>query len=128
MQQKPLEFPRDHSEHEAIIEWWYFNGRLQDKEGKEYAFMDCLFKANPLKINIPFLKIPLIQKNSRYIYFAHSVLSDIAKQKSHKEIQDISLISNDSFKRPLLYLNYLNPLAILNGYCVNEISEASPNV
>jgi len=126
MQEEPLEFPKDNGGHESIIEWWYFNGRLKDHRGNEYAFMDCLFKANPLKINIPFLKVPLKQSRFKYIYFAHSVISDITKQKSYKEIQDISFLSNDSFKRPLLYLNYFNPLNALNGYCINEISEVSP--
>ena len=55
MQEEPLEFPKDNGGHESIIEWWYFNGRLKDHRGNEYAFMDCLFKANPLKINIPLL-------------------------------------------------------------------------
>ena len=99
MQQKPLEFPKDHGGHEAVIEWWYFNGHLKDQEGNEYAFMDCLFKANPFKINIPFLKVPWKKVTSKYVYFAHSVISDINKQKSYKEVQDISMLSRDSFKK-----------------------------
>src|SRR3989338_2291044 len=114
---KPIKFPDDEQVHDSIIEWWYFNGHLRDWAGKKYAFMDCLFKADTNKANIPFLKrVP-----TKNIYFAHSILSDIGTQKSYPEIQNISLVSNDSFTRPLLYANYTNPIMI-NGY-VNSVIE-----
>ena len=126
---KPVTFPQDHQAHESIIEWWYFNGLLHDKSSRQYSFMDCLFKANLKKVGIPFLsKIqPVkISSHSPYIFFAHSVVSDIAEQKSYKEIQTISLVSRDSFTRPLLFVNYTNPMLIVN-YVNNEIIETEPN-
>jgi len=118
---QPIKFPRDHGAHRNIIEWWYFNGQLWDKAGKHYSFMDCLFRADAKKINIPFLKrVP-----SPYVYFAHSVLSDIAAQKNYKEVQNISMVSRDSFRRPRLFINYIDPL-IMRGYANSEIAEISP--
>ncbi len=126
---KPLSFPRDNKTHKAVIEWWYFNGHLWDKDKKHYSFMDCFFKADIKKINLPLLsKIPF-KKNfgilSPYVYFSHSVLSDITGRKNYKDIQNISLVSSDSFSRPLLFVNYINPL-IVRGYANYEISETSP--
>ena len=37
---KPIVLPKDNGPHDFIIEWWYFNGHLYDKGGKEYSFMD----------------------------------------------------------------------------------------
>ncbi len=126
---KPIVFPRDHQAHDNIIEWWYFNGLLKDKSGQKYSFMDCLFKADLKKVGIPFLKrIPFkkITGVLPYVYFAHSVISDISNQKNYKEIQNISLVSRDSFTKPLLFINYISPM-ILGGYTNNEMTENSPN-
>jgi len=128
---KPLSFPLDNKEHDAIVEWWYFNGHLTDKNGNCYAFMDCLFKADLKRIDAPsFLKrIPFRKKivgDNPYYYFAHSVVSDIANQKNYKDVQNYSLISRDSFKRPLLFVNYASP-NIFGGYVNNEIAEKSPS-
>ncbi|MFA5030976.1 MAG: lipocalin-like domain-containing protein, partial [Patescibacteria group bacterium] len=99
MKYTPVIFPRDGQGHNNIIEWWYFNGHVHDASGHEYSFMDCLFKANLKKVKIPFLsKLPFHQlSGTPYVYFAHSVVSDIAKQKNYKEIQYVSMSSNDSF-------------------------------
>lgn len=126
---KPLSFPLDGKEHEAIVEWWYFNGHLRDKAGNSYAFMDCLFKADLKRIEAPsFLKkVPFRKKlvgENPYYCFAHSVVSDIANQKNYKDVQNYSLTSSDSFKRPLLFVNYINP-NIFGGYANNEIVEKS---
>jgi predicted secreted hydrolase len=40
-----IEFPKDEGRHDdAIVEWWYFNGHLQDQDGKQYGVMICFFK------------------------------------------------------------------------------------
>ena len=57
---KKIKFPEDELAHDNIIEWWYFNGNLKDKKGNEYAFMDCLFKADINRVKIPFLKVPFL--------------------------------------------------------------------
>ncbi len=101
---KPLSFPRDNKTHKAVIEWWYFNGHLWDKDKKHYSFMNCLFKTDIEKFNHPFLnKIPFKKDFgilSPYVYFSHSVLSDISGRKTYKDIQNISLVSRDSFRIP----------------------------
>ena len=125
MKPKPISFPEDHRSHKAIIEWWYFNGNVTDKDGNRYSFMDCLFKADIDNVEIPHLRdlrLKHSDSKSRYVYFAHSVVSDIKKQKNHKNVQSISLASNDSFSDDKLFINYIDPL-IIEGYVNNEIAE-----
>jgi predicted secreted hydrolase len=127
MKQRPIKLPEDMNPHNTIIEWWYFNGYLADTKGSRYSFMDCLFRANASKVNIPYLKDIFGRSASgKYLAFAHSVLIDIAKKTSHKDIQNISLVSRDSFKRPLFYVNYIDPVAVTNGFLANEIAETTP--
>jgi len=119
---KPVRFPEDESAHDCIVEWWYFNGHLSDANGNRYSFMDCLFKVDVKKVKIPFLsKIPF--KTS---YFSHSLLSDIGRKSFSHRIAPFSIISDDSFSKPLLFANYLNP-EIRNGYtnCAIEQLDAS---
>lgn len=111
-------FPKDENAHKCIIEWWYFNGHLKDKKGNSYSFMDCLFKADNKKVKIPFLdKIPV-----ENIYFAHSLLTDIKNQKTIKNVQYVTIPSKDSFKRPLLFVNYSDKL-IKSDYVNYAIEE-----
>ena len=129
MPSKPLVFPQDHNSHETVIEWWYFNGSLRDAAGNAYSFMDCLFKADIDKVAIPYLKHISRKKpgsKSRYVYFAHSIVSDIGKQKNHKEVQNISLVSNDSFNQKRLFIDYIDPV-IVHGFVNNEIAEVAPD-
>lgn len=125
---QPVSFPRDHQSHDAIVEWWYFNGHVKDRNGKRYGFMDCLFKVNVEKVGIPFLnKIPFkkLVPTWPYVYFAHSIVSDIASGKVHKSVQNISLISHDSFPDDRLFVNYIDPM-IFRGYVNHEIAEVEP--
>lgn len=123
---KTIKLPEDCLPHNENIEWWYFNGHLEAKNGDKYAFMDCLFKANPKKLNIPYFR--KIFRNSQNLYFAHSVLSDIKRGKSYKDIQNISVLSKDSFKRSLFYANYCDFMSVAKGYVNHEIAEISPSV
>ena len=128
MTNRTISLPKDALPHDTIIEWWYFNGHLADARGKKYSFMDCLFRADIKRVNIPFLKQPLKGMSAiPYGYFAHSVLSDLTGQKNYKEIQNISIASRDSFTRPLFYANYLDPIAI-KGFVGNEIAETEPGI
>ncbi len=113
--------------HNTITEWWYFNGHLADKKGNHYSFMDCLFRVDMNKIKIPYLKNFFGRGTTgKYAVFAHSVLQNLAKRKSYKDIQNISLASRDSFTRPLFYANYIDPVSVAGGFLVNEISEIKP--
>jgi predicted secreted hydrolase len=121
----PVRFPRDHQAHDTIIEWWYFNGHVKDKKGKRYGFMDCLFKVDVRRVNVSFLnKLPFkgFIPSWPYVYFSHSVVSDVSRQKNEKSVQNISLVSRDSFLRERLFVNYIDPL-IFRGYVNSEIAE-----
>ena len=117
MKPKKLRFPRDGKPHKHFIEWWYFNGHLEDSKGKKYAFMNCLFKANVKKSKIPFIKrVP-----TKDIYFTHSIFSDIRKKKVYIDVYPFAIVSKDSFSKKLLYVNYMFPS--LEGYMNYSIEE-----
>ena len=108
---RPIKFPEDESVHDCIIEWWYFNGHLEDKYGNEYSYMDCLFRVDVKKVKIPLLsKIPL-----KISYFSHSLVSDLGNKSFRHRIAPLSVISDDSFSKSLLHINYINP-EIKNGH------------
>lgn len=123
---KKIILPEDNGPHNETIEWWYFNGHLKTSDGDKYAFMDCLFKAKPSKLNIPYFR--KIFRSRRDVYFAHTILSDMKNNRNYKEIQNISVLSKDSFKRPLLYANYCDVMSVASGYVNHEIMEISPGV
>jgi len=125
---EPIVLPKDNGPHENTIEWWYFNGHLQDTTGREYSFMDCFFKVDCLKVNIEhLLNNPLknLYQKGEYVYFAHSVVSDILKKKNYKDIQNISFVSHDSFLKNKLFISYTNP-SIFGGLA-NIIEEQESN-
>jgi predicted secreted hydrolase len=129
MKQRPIKLPEDTKPHDTIIEWWYFNGHLADAKGARYSFMDCLFRADADKVNIPYLKNIFSRSVSgKYVAFAHSTLANITKKTSEREIQNISLFSRDSFTRPLFYVNYIDPIATAKGFLVNEMAEIKPGI
>jgi len=117
---KSIIFPRDEQAHDKIIEWWYWNGHLKGEDGNQYAFMDCLFKVKPNKVKLPFFKVPLAKA-----YFSHSIVSDIKKQKFYPTVDYISLVSGDSFKKPFLFINYID-IDFLDGYTVSTMVEIAP--
>lgn len=119
---KPIQFPQDEQKHNFIVEWWYFNGHVQDKKGNHYSYMYCLFKADAKKINLPFFD----KQPYPILYFAHSLLTDHQTNKFYPDINYISLLSKDSFTKPLLYINFINPNKILNGFICNAIEETKP--
>lgn len=111
-----MKFPKDSFPHNSLIEWWYFNGNLTDKQGNKYSFMNCLFKTNPKKTDIPLVnRIP-----AKEVYFSHSLLSD-ANKKIIVRTHPLSILSKDSFSKKRLFINYFNPS--VTGYVNNEITE-----
>jgi len=119
MQYKKISFPKDSLPHDHIIEWWYFNGHLHDKNGNHYAFMDCLFRADSKKVKIPFIKrVPW-----KYIYFSHSLLTDSRTKEFHSDINPLLAVSEDSFSKPLFYVNYTMPT--FKGYFNYEMEQTS---
>ncbi|OGY67664.1 MAG: hypothetical protein A3B16_01165 [Candidatus Zambryskibacteria bacterium RIFCSPLOWO2_01_FULL_45_43] len=97
----PLSFPRDESAHESVIEWWYFNGNLRSADNRDFAFMYCLFKADPQKVKLPFFdKMPV--KN---FYFSHFLISDIAGKRYNSGVRFFyEGIDKESFSKPLLFI------------------------
>lgn len=78
MDPQKIVFPQDELGHRAVIEWWYWNGHLTDESGAAYAFMYCLFKVDPKRVNLPFIeRVPVPE-----LYFSHYLVSDIGAKKS----------------------------------------------
>jgi predicted secreted hydrolase len=59
------------------------------------------------------------------VYFSHSIVSDIKKQKAYPTVDYLSLVSGESFKRPLLFVDYINT-DFLDGYTVSSMEEIAP--
>ncbi|MDD5040073.1 MAG: lipocalin family protein [Patescibacteria group bacterium] len=118
---KPVRFPRDEQVHDHTIEWWYWNGNVWDRQGNRYAYMDCLFRADIKKVNFPFIKAVPVAMH----YFSHSLLTDVRAKRFTPHIDYVSLISNDSFRQKLLFINYMNPL-ITSRYTNHEMVETRP--
>ena len=126
MRPRPITFPEDMLPHDAVIEWWYFNGYLRGPRGRRFSFMDCLFRADVRRANIPYLRNVFGAGGGPYALFAHSVLADIGAQKAFKDIQNVSMGSRDTFSRPRLYANYIDPLSFAGGFVVHEMEETVP--
>lgn len=117
MKKNRVVLPKDSFPHKSVIEWWYFNGNLFDKDNNRYSFMNCLFKANPKKTDIPLVsRIPV-----KKVYFSHSMFADIKNKEYTFHAHPLSIISNDSFTKKNLFINYMSPS--LEGYINNEIVE-----
>lgn len=124
MKPRPISLPADMMPHDAIIEWWYWNGMLADKKGNRYSYMDCLFRADMKRVNIPYLKSIFGRGAAeRRVLFAHSMFADLDAKKTEKNVQNISFASRDSFSRPLFYVQYLDPIAAARGFVVYEMKE-----
>ncbi|MBN1778888.1 MAG: hypothetical protein JW816_01555 [Candidatus Buchananbacteria bacterium] len=121
MKKRKIIFPADELPHDNIIEWWYFNGHLTDQAGKQYSFMDCFFRTDPKRVNLPFLKhLPF-----KHSYFHHSLLSAINGKKFISEVHPLVVISKDSFSKKDLFINYAE--LGLNGYFNYVIEKVEEN-
>ena len=107
---KPIKFPQDDFPHGNIIEWWYFNGQLKDQAGRRYFFMDCLFKADPRQVKIPFLpRLPI-----KDLYFSHHLLADLSTGKFYSAVEPLVFLSSDSFKDKKFSVRY-SPAGKINA-------------
>jgi predicted secreted hydrolase len=98
-------FPKDETQHDCGVEWWYFNGLLKGENGHEYSYMDCLFKVNAKKFHSPLLrKIP-----RQKIFFHHAIVTDIKSGKAYPSIEFPVIVSADSFKKPVFYVSHAKP-------------------
>lgn len=102
---KPISFPEDEGAHDSTIEWWYFNGHLEAADGRRFAYMDCLFKVKVKEVGAPiFSHLPL-----KKLHFSHSLVTDLGTGEFRHRVAPYSILSEDSFTRPLLFANYVNP-------------------
>lgn len=98
-----IKLPKDESIHRNYDgEWWYFNGFLKGK--RKYAFMNCLFRVRGEKVKVSFLKLPI-----KELFFSHSILFDLKNKKIRRETLPIVVISEDSFQKNDLFVNYYYP-------------------
>lgn len=104
--EKPLQFPKDELKHNHGVEWWYWNGNMQDAQGNAYAFMHCLFRTDIKKIKTPFAGII----PHAPFYFSHSVITDVTKRKAYPHINYAVIPTKDSFSKKLLHVHYMNPI------------------
>lgn len=124
MKFRPIKFPRDESKHKCDVEWWYFNGHLQDAKGGRYAFMDCLFKVNPQRIKANFLKSALVKGlvHKDEVYFAHHLVSDLKKRTKNSSIKYLCLPTKINFPNKKFAINYIAPLSQPLGF-VSEMTK-----
>ena len=129
MRPRPISLPDDMMPHGTVIEWWYWNGLLEDKHGKRYAYMDCLFRADAKQVNIPYFKSILSHGAAgNHVLFAHSMFADLGAKRTYKNVQNISFASRDSFTRPLFYVEYLDPIAAAAGFVVHAMEESKGGI
>lgn len=123
MKRRKITFPKDEGKHSTTGEWWYFNGNLKSSDGREFAYMNTLFRA----------KVPIVLKRrlektpTKNIYFYHSILTDVDNNKFYPHIDLATIVSRDSFKGDLLNIYFSKPYAALNytSYYMEEYSEFS---
>jgi predicted secreted hydrolase len=102
-----FDFPKDETGHDCAVEWWYFNGLLKGEDGREYSFMNCLFKVNAKKLRMPLLrKVPRAK-----IFFHHAITTDLKSGKSFLNIEFPVIISADSFNKPVFFASHTKPSA-----------------
>jgi predicted secreted hydrolase len=66
--QEPVVLPRDEGPRSDPVEWWYWNGHLEDAEGGEFVYMLALFKAGVFGL--------------ADVYFTHWIVSDLRAKTS----------------------------------------------
>lgn len=63
---KQIVFPKDEKTHAKGVEWWYWNGHLEDEKKQAFAFMASLFR----------VKIPGL----RSFWFIHSFITSVKEK------------------------------------------------
>lgn len=71
-------FPADHGPHPGFaVEWWYFTGNLQSRDGREFGYQFTLFRSAIQA------ERPALDSNwaTNYAWMAHLAVSDISGQR-----------------------------------------------
>jgi len=73
------EFPRDHASHEDYgIEWWYYTGNLQAKDGRRFGYQLTFFR-----VGVARQPVNPSRWAVRNLYMTHLAISDIQRQQFH---------------------------------------------
>jgi predicted secreted hydrolase len=73
------EFPRDHAAHEDYaIEWWYYTGNLQAKDGRRFGYQLTFFR-----VGVTRQPVNPSRWAVRDLYMTHFAISDIERQQFH---------------------------------------------
>src|SRR5262245_34678383 len=78
-------FPRDHASHDEYgIEWWYYTGNVETKEGRRFGYQLTFFRVGVTR------EPPSASRWAvRNLYMAHFAISDI-EQKSFRSFERIN--------------------------------------
>lgn len=122
LEKKDIKFPDDNSKHDTVGEWWYFNGNLRSANGREFSYMNTLFRmALPFPRDMISAKIP-----RRNFYFYHSIITDVAKDRFFPNVDYIVRTTSDSFKRDGLSV-YFSPTPSLKNFRCYYMEQTSAN-
>jgi predicted secreted hydrolase len=73
------EFPRDHGSHEDYaIEWWYYTGNLQAKDGRRFGYQLTFFR-----VGVARQPVNPSRWAVRNLYMTHFAISDIGQKQFH---------------------------------------------
>ena len=73
------EFPRDHASHEDYaIEWWYYTGNLQAKDGRRFGYQLTFFR-----VGVARQPVNPSRWAVRNLYMTHLAISDIEQKQFH---------------------------------------------
>jgi predicted secreted hydrolase len=80
-----LRFPADHGPHpEHIIEWWYYTGNLESKQGRPFGFELTFFRSRILaEGSHPEPRQPSSWRTDQ-VWAAHFAISDISEEAFHQ--------------------------------------------
>ena len=62
--------PEDEAPHETPVEWWYFNGFVEDESGSEYSFHFVTFQSPTLTLGTPHLLHATLADHGEGIHLA----------------------------------------------------------
>src|SRR5258708_900311 len=79
----PITFPRDLAAHNALTEWWYVTGHLQDEDGRHFGFEFTIFQ--------------LRRENSRTGLLAHFAVTDVDRNRFSHQTRSIAGTPQEGF-------------------------------
>ena len=78
-----IRLPEDHHPHNNSIEWWYYNGHLNDSKGNPFGFHAVIFRGR--------------SGTSQIGYMSHTSLTDINNQKHYQSTKLGNTATNTNY-------------------------------